>query len=438
MFESFANTPVLVFLLGMAIVAPLLLWQAGRTARLRRENSSLSAEFEQVREILAAAPDGLFIWDHRRGSEKCSRRLAVLLGLEEGTQSQFTHVLARFDANAAANLKAAVRALHRHGTSFELVLDLKDRQFQITGGRAVALDGRVLNDLMWVRELSEAATEPPHKDQADQAAFDHFTLMLDSLPLAVWIRDRQQSVVFANQAARNLGLLEGSSEPIEFADGLAVSEIPARGWAGTIGFAIDPPPQAAPVQDRLEPSVLDHLATAIAIFDRETILSFANLSFATLWGLDSHWLATAPALGEILDHLRSNRRLPEVTDFKAFRDQQLALFAHLPEPESTLLHLPDGRAIQRFVAPYIDGGLFFSFEDQSGRLDLERSFNALDAVQRETLDHLYEGVAVFGSDGRLKLCNPAFAKIWDLSAAFLDRAPHISDFIDTTRPLIAG
>ena len=31
------------------------------------------------------------------------------------------------------------------------------------------------------------------------------------------------------------------------------------------------------------------------------------------------------------------------------------------------------------------------------RLSLERSYNTLIAVQRETLDHLYEGVAVIGS-----------------------------------------
>ena len=34
------------------------------------------------------------------------------------------------------------------------------------------------------------------------------------------------------------------------------------------------------------------------------------------------------------------------------------------------------------------------------------------AVQRETLENLNEGVAVFGSDGRLKLFNPVYARLW--------------------------
>jgi PAS domain-containing protein len=36
-------------------------------------------------------------------------------------------------------------------------------------------------------------------------------------------------------------------------------------------------------------------------------------------------------------------------------------------------------------------------------------------VQRETLDSLAEGVAVFGSNGKARLFNPAFARMWKLS-----------------------
>ena len=41
-------------------------------------------------------------------------------------------------------------------------------------------------------------------------------------------------------------------------------------------------------------------------------------------------------------------------------------------------------------------------------------------MQGETLDNLKEGVAVFGSDGRLRLHNPAFAAIWKLSMPIMN------------------
>src|ERR1041384_2893552 len=43
-----------------------------------------------------------------------------------------------------------------------------------------------------------------------------------------------------------------------------------------------------------------------------------------------------------------------------------------------------------------------------------RRYDALIRVQGETLDNLAEAVAVFGSDGRLRLHNPAFIDMWRL------------------------
>jgi len=42
------------------------------------------------------------------------------------------------------------------------------------------------------------------------------------------------------------------------------------------------------------------------------------------------------------------------------------------------------------------------------------------ACRGETLDALKEGRPVFGSDGRLKLFNPAFANMWALEPSELD------------------
>lgn len=46
-------------------------------------------------------------------------------------------------------------------------------------------------------------------------------------------------------------------------------------------------------------------------------------------------------------------------------------------------------------------------------------------VQRETLDSLAEGVAVFGSNGRAQLFNPAFLRMWKLSNDAMREEPHI-------------
>ena len=79
-------------------------------------------------------------------------------------------------------------------------------------------------------------------------------------------------------------------------------------------------------------------------------------------------------------------------------------------------HLPDGRTLRVVTTPNPEGGVTYLFDDVTERLDLERRYDALIRVQGETLDNLAEGVAVFGSDGRLRLFNPAFARMWKLDA----------------------
>ncbi len=73
------------------------------------------------------------------------------------------------------------------------------------------------------------------------------------------------------------------------------------------------------------------------------------------------------------------------------------------------------------------------YENVTERLDLESRYNALIHVQGETLDHLSEGVAVFGSDARLRLHNPSFAAIWSLDPELLAGSPHVADIVAACR-----
>ena len=75
------------------------------------------------------------------------------------------------------------------------------------------------------------------------------------------------------------------------------------------------------------------------------------------------------------------------------------MFTSLIEPQEELLHLPDERTLRLVVSPHPFGGLTFVYEEVTDKLALERSYNTLIEVQRETLDNLYEAIAVFGSDG---------------------------------------
>ena len=77
--------------------------------------------------------------------------------------------------------------------------------------------------------------------------------------------------------------------------------------------------------------------------------------------------------------------------------------------------------------PHPLGGILLIFSDITDELKLRSRFNAQIQVQRATLDKLNDAVAVFGSDGRLRLHNEAFETFWSLSA---DRIAVLADFDD--------
>jgi signal transduction histidine kinase len=85
------------------------------------------------------------------------------------------------------------------------------------------------------------------------------------------------------------------------------------------------------------------------------------------------------------------------------------------------------------TTPNQEGGITYVFDDVTERLNLERRYDALIKVQGETLDNLAEAVAVFSSDGRLRLTNPAFAKMWKLAGSLLAEKPHIETIIEWCR-----
>ncbi len=171
---------------------------------------------------------------------------------------------------------------------------------------------------------------------------------------------------------------------------------------------------------------LDKLATAVAIFGRDQKLTFYNRAFARMWDLPEQWLDTHPGDGDILDRLREARRLPEQRDYQMWKRQRLALYENPGDGASEdVWHIPSGKTLRVVAQPHPFGGLTFLYEDVTEKIALESSYNTLSKVQAATINSLQEGVAVFGPDGRLKLHNAAFLRIWELEPKDMAGEPHV-------------
>ncbi len=182
--------------------------------------------------------------------------------------------------------------------------------------------------------------------------------------------------------------------------------------------------------------LLESSTSAVAIFGKDTRLKFYNQAYVRMWSFGETWLDAHPTFSEVLEFLRENRRLPEQANFSAFKKLQLKLFTDLMEPSEEFFYLPDGRTLRNVRIPHAMGGVLFTYEDVTDRLALERSYNTLIAVQRETLDNLHEGIIVFGEDGKIRLNNPVFRILWGVREADVAAGTHLSSVLEAIRPLV--
>ena len=363
--------------------------------------------------------------------------------------SGYRQFLTRLPAADAERLEKARQALQSGGAAFSTT-------FATRSGAAYAVEGRRAasgDAVLWFLDASAAVTA----QRARQEVAD-LRQMLDAIPLPVWRRGPDRILVDCNRAyasaldtTADLVVAEGR----ELASGarpgecrhvviggsrrlVEIGEVPCS-TGGTIGFACDRTDREAAEAElwrhvNAHAEVLETIRASVAIYGPDKRLKFFNAAFASMWGIAEDWLAAQPSFEEVLERLREARCLPEAADFRAFKCEQLGLFTSVIRPQQDLLHLPDGRTLLLSISPHPFGGLTFVYEDVSDRLALERSCNTLTKVRRATLDHLFEGIAVYGSDGRLKLHNPAYLALWELSEDDVAGEPHIGEILDKTRP----
>ena len=468
------TTPAVVAAAFAAILVLLiaLFWLQGRLRRARQAEARALERAGAAEATLIAAPVGHFAFSHLDGGARCSSSLVKALALQDSAATDFTALLHALLPEDATQLAIDVERLRSEGLAFTMTAQRADqaRHFRVEGNRAFAARSGQPVDLLWFTDIGEQ-TEALHRAEAVR---DDFVRLVDALPVPIWVRGGELELAYCNDAyARAVGadrqtVIAEGTELAGAALANAARDLARRARAGgetaseshhvvvagerrllelserpldgglSLGMARD---QTGEGEIRAElarhiaahADVLESLNSGIAIFGPDMRLKFYNNGYARLWGLDESFLAGEPHIGDVMETQRERRRLPEQQDFPAYKQERIRHYSTLIEPFEELVHIPDGSTLRMTVTPHPFGGVLFTFEDVTDRLALERSYNTLMAVQRETLDNLYEGVAVYGADGRLKLFNPAFARIWNMDPEFLTSDPHVRDVAPRVR-----
>jgi signal transduction histidine kinase len=466
---------IVVFFWALFVVRKLMRSEAGARNRLKH----LEGRLNEAEAVMRAEPGVLIIWRGREGNpQTVTGAMFDTVDIPDDQEKllDFFHWLADESAQA---LSDNLETLRVSGQAFNIGIqtrkgELLEADGRTAGGTATLRFRPLLGDRRHNTELAYETRRLGKQVHRLSAIIDH-------APFPIWLNDRNGKLVWVNNAymkavdaprietvlEQSIRLIDedkikraenenddigGGGGDGDVSDNLQTrAEVIISGNRRTMdfyktniesddaNFAVDMT-ALANVQHELDllnkahASTLDKLATAIAIFGPDQNLRFYNAAYAKLWKLDTNWLDMHPSDSEILDKLRSNRLLPEQANYRSWKEDVLSAYKSLESQESWW-HLPDGQSIQVISEQHPFGGVTYLYENATEQINLESRYNTLNSIQTETLNNLDEGVALFGSDGKLQLHNVAFSRFWNLQEEFLDRKPHVDEIIKKCLPL---
>jgi signal transduction histidine kinase len=453
-------------------------WMVRARTNLVRDNTSLrnrlsaqSATLERFETLGELSGQMVLVW---AGSDE-KPELVGLLGSETGAPDNRATVLAFsrwLSEDGAAKVPRAIEALRQSGMNFSILTETQNNTKIEVVGKATG--NRAIVRFLALTSFQAEAVEQEAKAFRTQFERDQLRQLLNEMEQPAWIRNEDGHLTWVNQAyiaaVGQSNFAETISAQVELFGSVTrrqiveaqLGGIPFRetvstvvghdrrryavidvrqASGGSLGVALDVG-HTEQLQAEIKrvtknhAETLDQLATAVVIFDRDQRLSFYNQAFLQLWSLDAAFLDKRPSHALLLDRLRSDGRLEEKPDWRNFKDEILATYRALESHEDQW-HLPDGRIVRVLSNPSPQGGLTQIFENLTQQISLESENKTLLQVRRETLDHLVEAVAVFATDGTLKLFNPAFSQMWGLRSLNLREGTHIKS-IAAAAQLVKG
>jgi len=454
-------TLTLALLCFAALVTIVLLRTRKAAAKVETaahdEMAALHAEIDRLKTLLLSQPQVLVAWPAGTDEPEIFGDTGIVVS--GSLPERVLAFGAWLEPATAQRMQHAVDRLRKDGRGFVMTLTTSAGRPLEAEGRAVA--GRAVLRLRDVSGIESELMDLAARHDGLISDVETMKALLNSLPAPVWARDEGGRLIFVNSAyaqaveaedstdavTRELELLDRAARAklanARASGGPYFERLPAisagtrrifnvvdtPSGSGSAGMAIDATEveaMRAELARMIEAHrrVLDQLATGVAIFNVDRKLIFYNAAFRSLFELDAGLLEQTPTDSSVLDALRADRKLPEEQDFRLWK-QQLYEAYRAVEPQEHMWHLPDGRTLRVVTAPNPEGGVTYLYDDVTERLAMHRRYDALIKVQSETLDHLAEAVAVFGSDGRVRLHNPAFQRMWKLTAETLDQHPHV-------------
>ncbi|MBQ8750672.1 MAG: PAS domain-containing protein [Alphaproteobacteria bacterium] len=433
-------------------------------------------------EMLYASKDGYLTYSIYKNKlyQYCSRRLATYLNLKNGEKSSIEEVFSAFLPKDKERLSSSFEALSQKAISFEIIIkSTNNRIFLANGVRINSSDAEINSNCIWFRDItttSQYIEEKTNQADASRKSINDYRILIDNIPTPIWLRDENLNITLLNRPYLNLlGLknfdelnkensslhdLGNATDFKSLAQNAKSTNTPQKKQVNILNngdlrkYEITETPYhnsslktthivgslvditnfddakrnyQMHLDSHLE--ILSTLDTAFCIINQEHKIIFSNSAFIKLWNLPQNFTDLAPHYNLFLDKIRQQKTLPEVPDFKLYKEEENKAFEGLNEPREDLLYIPDGRTFKRIRAPHSDGTLI-AYEDITDDLATTRKLDDLTTVQQAILNNIADSIIIFQPNLKLKTCNTAYINLWKINPENLSSQLSLKDVLD--------
>jgi PAS domain-containing protein len=482
-------TTLLYIWVAISLTFPLLAFIIiYKNKKLKNTISKLDLANRHYEEMLYASKDGYLTYSTYKNKtyEYCSRRLATILNLSKGEESSHKDIFALFSNDCNEKLNQKFNLLINKGLSFEFIAKTtNNKSFVITGARINSSDAEINSNCIWFRDITESTQyidRATIETLSTRKQLEDFRILIDNLPTPVWLRNANLDISILNRPYLNLLGLKNFSDVNDNNSSLhdlgnttnfkelalnakisntkqkkqvniltngelkkfEVTETPYHDSSlkttHIIGSLVDitnfddaKRNYQMHLDSHLE--ILSSLDTAFCIINTEHKFIFSNSAFLKLWNLPNNFIDQTPHYNTFLDKIREQKTLPEVPDFKLYKDEENKSFDGLTEPKEDLLYIPDGRTFKRIRAPHSDGTLI-AYEDITDDLATTRNLSDLIAVQQGILNNISDSIVIFSPNLKLKTYNNAYIELLKLDNKRLSEDTSLKEIIDMHKQIL--
>ena len=257
----------------------------------------------------------------------------------------------------------------------------------------------------------------------------HLYYLLDNIPFPIWMRD-EEKVIWSNQSFMQI------IKELNIKDGMIT-----RKGAGVKTFLIRDKPQVFDIKEEQSKydgrflgymqninnsveikkkytsvkaillKITERMTRGVLVVNSYGKIVYYNPLLLQMFSLEEKWMVQSPSFSSFIDKLREGNYLPEVKDYKSYKQTQMQfLMGHYSE-QTFVMHLPNRKEIQVVVIQVESGDTIFIYKDMNQIKDFQSKYKLLLKSNDKILNSVRSPINMYAQDGKLKIMNVHMAKI---------------------------